>query len=142
MQEFVTACPRNCYSTCSFRVQVENNRIVRILPYSGNLATPEGPCIKGLSYIERTHSSDRIIHPLIRTSSGKFSEIKSNEALDIISSKLGSLKDTYGSQSILWYKGSGMSGLTNDIGYSFWKAFGGTTPLPMAIFAGQPGWKL
>lgn len=106
---------------------MENNRIVRILPYAGNLATPEGPCIKGLSYIERTHSSDRIIHPLIRTSSGKFSEIKSNEALDIISSKLGSLKDTYGSQSILWYKGSGMSGLTNDIGYSFWKAFGGTT---------------
>ena len=25
MEEFVTACPRNCYSTCSFRVQVENN---------------------------------------------------------------------------------------------------------------------
>jgi anaerobic selenocysteine-containing dehydrogenase len=106
---------------------VENNRITRILPYSGNLATPEGPCIKGLSYIERTHSPDRIIHPLIRTSSGKFSEIKCNEALDIISSKLQSIRDTWGPQSILWYKGSGMSGLTNDIGYSFWKSFGGTT---------------
>jgi anaerobic selenocysteine-containing dehydrogenase len=127
MQEFVTACPRNCYSTCSFRVQVENNKITRILPYSGNLATPEGPCIKGLSYIERTHSPHRIIHPLIKTSTGKFSEIKSNEALDIISSKLQSIKDTWGPQSILWYRGSGMSGLTNDIGYSFWKAFGGTT---------------
>jgi anaerobic selenocysteine-containing dehydrogenase len=108
-------------------VQVENNRIKRILPYSGNLATPEGPCIKGLSYIERTHSPDRIIHPLIRTSPGKFSEIKSNEALGIISSRLDSLRDTWGSQSILWYRGSGMSGLTNDIGYSFWNAFGGTT---------------
>jgi anaerobic selenocysteine-containing dehydrogenase len=106
---------------------VENNRIKRILPYSGNLATPEGPCIKGLSYIERTHSPDRIIHPLIRTSSGIFSEIKSNEALGIISSRLDSLKDTWGPQSILWYRGSGMSGLTNDIGYSFWKAFGGAT---------------
>ena len=127
MEEFLTACPRNCYSTCSFRVQVENNRIIRILPYSGNLATPEGPCIKGLSYIERTHSADRIIHPLIRSSSGKFEEISISEALDIVSYKLASVKENFGSQSILWYRGSGMSGLTNEIGYSFWKAYGGTT---------------
>jgi anaerobic selenocysteine-containing dehydrogenase len=127
MEEFLTACPRNCYSTCSFRVQVDNNRIIRILPYSGNLATPEGPCIKGLSYIERTHSPERIIHPLLRTSSGKFKEISSNEALDIISDKLGSVKEKWGPHSILWYRGSGMSGLTNDIGYSFWSAFGGAT---------------
>src|SRR5664279_3227053 len=135
MEEFVTACPRNCYSTCTFRVQVENNRIIRILPYSGNLATPEGPCIKGLSYIERTHSPERIIHPLIKTSSGKFSEIGSNEALDIIADKLDKIKSEWGPESILWYKGSGMSGLTNDIGSSFWKAFGGTT-----LTYGNPCW--
>src|SRR5664279_3844413 len=104
MEEFVTACPRNCYSTCTFRVQVENDRIVRILPYSGNLATPEGPCIKGLSYIERTNSSERIIHPLIRSSSGNFEETGMTEALDIISSKLISIRDNWGSQSILWYR--------------------------------------
>jgi len=127
MKEFITACPRNCYSTCSFRVQVENNKIRRILPYSGNLATPEGPCIKGLSYLERTYSPDRIIYPLIKSSSGKFQQISTNEALDIISDKLQSITENDGSKSILWYKGSGMSGLTNEIGNSFWKAFGGTT---------------
>ncbi len=127
MEEFVTACPRNCYSSCSFRVQVENNKIRRILPYSGNLATPEGPCIKGLSYIERTHSPERIIYPLIKTSQGRFQQITINEALDIISYKLNSVREKYGPKSILWYKGSGMSGLTNEIGYSFWKVFGGTT---------------
>jgi len=127
MEEFVTACPRNCYSTCSFRVQVENDRIIRILPYSGNLATPEGPCIKGLSYIERTNSPERIIHPLIKTSKGKFEEISSKEAFDIISVNLSLIKEKWGSRSILWYRGSGMSGLTNEIGYSFWEAFGGTT---------------
>ena len=127
MEEFVTACPRNCYSTCSFRVQVENNRIMRILPYSGNLATPEGPCIKGLSYIERTHSPERIIHPKIKTASGKFEEISIDEALDLTGNRLGAIKEKWGSHSILWYRGSGMSGLTNDIGNSFWKAFGGTT---------------
>lgn len=127
MEEFVTACPRNCYSTCSFRVQVEDNRIIRILPYSGNLATPEGPCIKGLSYIERAHSPERITNPLIRTSSGKFEEIGTEEAIKIISSNLSLIKQQWGSHSILWFRGSGMSGLTNEIGSSFWKAFGGTT---------------
>jgi anaerobic selenocysteine-containing dehydrogenase len=127
MEEFITACPRNCYSTCSFRVQVENDRIRRILPYSGNLATPLGPCIKGLSYIERAHSPQRIIHPLIKSSSGKFSELPMTEALDLVSTKLADTRKAYGSHSVLWYRGSGMSGLTNDIGYTFWKAFGGTT---------------
>ena len=127
MEEFITACPRNCYSTCSFSVQVENNRIVKILPYKGNLATPEGPCIKGLSYIERHQSPDRIIHPLIKNSSGKFSTISINEALDIIADRLNEIKSIWGPKSILWYKGSGMSGLTNEMGSSFWKAFGGTT---------------
>jgi anaerobic selenocysteine-containing dehydrogenase len=127
MEEFLTACPRNCYSTCSFKVQVEDNIIRRILPYSGNLATPEGPCIKGLSYIERHNSPDRIIFPLLKTSDGSFRRIAMSDALDIISSRLNELKHKYGPHSILWYKGSGMSGLTNEIGSTFWKAFGGAT---------------
>ena len=127
MEEFVTACPRNCYSTCTFKVQVENNIIRRILPFPGNLATPEGPCIKGLSYIERTNSPQRIIHPLLKTGDGSYVQIDIDEALDLISSKLGKLRSDYGPHSILWYRGSGMSGLTNEIGGEFWKAFGGAT---------------
>jgi anaerobic selenocysteine-containing dehydrogenase len=127
MDEFITVCPRNCYSTCSFKVQVENNKIRRILPCKGNLATPEGPCIKGLSYIERAHSSQRIIHPLLKTSNGSFRQITLAEALNIISNKLSDIKLKNGSQSILWYRGSGMSGLTNEIGNSFWRSFGGAT---------------
>lgn len=127
MEEFLTACPRNCYSTCSFRVHVENNRIVRILPFIGNQATPEGPCIKGLSYIERTHSPQRILHPLIRSSSGKLCQVSTKEVHEVIAARLSDIKEKWGSQSVLWFRGSGMSGLTNDIGSSFWKAFGGTT---------------
>jgi anaerobic selenocysteine-containing dehydrogenase len=127
MEEFITACPRNCYSTCSFRVRVENNIIRGILPYPGNRATPEGPCIKGLSYIERTHSPERIIHPLLKTSNGGFKQINAAAALDLISSKLEKIKQLHGPHSILWYRGSGMSGLTNEIGIEFWKEFGGVT---------------
>ena len=88
MEEFVTVCPRNCYITCSFCVQVENNKIRRILPYSDNLATPERPCIKGLSYPERTYTSERIIYPLLKTTNGTFQQISIDEALDVISKNL------------------------------------------------------
>jgi anaerobic selenocysteine-containing dehydrogenase len=127
MKEFITVCPRNCYSTCTFRVQIENNTIKRILPFSGNLATPEGPCIKGLSYIERSKSVERITSPLLRSTNGKFYKISMNEALELISDKLQTIKERYGSKSIFWYHGSGMAGLTNEIGHSFWKLFGGVT---------------
>jgi anaerobic selenocysteine-containing dehydrogenase len=126
MEEFITVCPRNCYSTCSFRVQVENNKIKRILPCRENRATPEGPCIKGLSYIERVHSADRILHPLMK-SGGSFKEISQDQAIGIICKNLNRIRNNYGPHSILWYKGSGMSGLTNEIGSSFWRRFGGVT---------------
>lgn len=127
MEEFITACPRNCYSTCSFTVQVENNTIRRILPYNLNKATPEGPCIKGLSYIERAHSEKRIKHPLLKAPDGSFKEIPFDEALDYLAARLSGISRKFGPQSILWYKGSGNSGLTNDIGHEFWKLFGGAT---------------
>jgi anaerobic selenocysteine-containing dehydrogenase len=127
MEEFVTACPRNCYSTCTFRVQVEGGLIKRILPFSDNLATPEGPCIKGLSMIERSNSGDRIKYPLLKTSENEFEKISFEKAIEIISRKLSYFRDNFGPSSVLWYTGSGMSGLTNEIGAAFWKEFGGPT---------------
>ena len=47
--------------------------------------------------------------------------------LTLYAEKLLSIKEKWGPESILWYRGSGMSGLTNEIGSAFWKAFGGTT---------------
>jgi anaerobic selenocysteine-containing dehydrogenase len=127
MKEFITVCPRNCYSTCTFRVFTEDGRVKRILPYEGNLATPEGPCIKGLSYLEREYSSSRIIFPLQRQADGSFARIGTEEALDIISGKLLAAREKHGPHSVLFYKGSGNSGMSNDIAGNFWKLFGGAT---------------
>jgi len=127
MEEFITVCPRNCYSTCSFTVETENNRIVRILPYPGNKATPFGPCIKGLSYIERSASPDRIKHPLLKMPDGTFRRISPDEALTLLSTRLLDIRSRYGPNAVLWLKGSGQSGLLNETGTAFWKAFGGAT---------------
>ena len=127
MKEFLTACPRNCYSTCSFIVHVDGNRIKRILPDPNNKATPEGPCLKGLSYMERAASEKRITTPLLRTESGSFKEIDCEQALDLLSGRITDCISRHGPKSILYYTGSGMSGLTNEIGYNFFKSIGGAT---------------
>lgn len=126
VQTFHTACPRNCYSTCSFKVKVENQHIIGIEPQILNKATSEGPCLKGLSYIERAHSKDRILHPL-RKKDGKYIRISWEEALDEVTEKLQYFKTKYTSQSILFYAASGMSGLLNGVSSDFWRLFGGTT---------------
>jgi anaerobic selenocysteine-containing dehydrogenase len=127
MNEFITVCPRNCYSTCSFRVFTGEGRVKRILPYEGNLATPEGPCIKGLSYLEREYSASRIIYPLKREEDGSFRRISTEEALDTIADKLGEVREQHGPHAVLFYKGSGSSGLSNEIASTFWRQFGGAT---------------
>lgn len=127
MKEFITVCPRNCYSTCTFRVFTSEGRVVRILPYEGNIATPEGPCIKGLSYLEREYSPSRIVRPLQRQPDGSFVPVGMEEALGLISDKLLAARERHGPHSVLFYKGSGYSGLSNDIAGIFWKLFGGAT---------------
>ncbi|MEN8137487.1 MAG: molybdopterin-dependent oxidoreductase [Bacteroidota bacterium] len=126
MKQFNTACPRNCYSTCSFKVHVEDDKVVRIDPQSLNKSTPEGPCLKGLSYVERANSDERITYPLKKVN-GDYVRVSWDEAFDSISQKLNYFKDNYGSHSILYYAASGMSGLLNDISSKFWKLFGGAT---------------
>jgi len=122
-----TACPRNCYSTCSFKVGIENNIVKCVLPHPENLATPEGPCIKGLAYVERANSKDRILYPQKRVSFGIYDRISWEEALETIAGKLNFYKENFGPHSVLFFASSGMSGLLNGVSTSFWKMFGGAT---------------
>ena len=122
-----TACPRNCYSTCSFKVGVKNNIISSIEPHPMNRATPEGPCIKGLAYVERANSKDRILYPQKRIAEGKYVRISWDEAIDTIAVKLSYYKKEHGPHSVLFFAASGMSGLLNGVSTNFWKMYGGAT---------------
>jgi anaerobic selenocysteine-containing dehydrogenase len=122
-----TACPRNCYSTCALRVELEDGRLRRILPHEGNAATPEGGCLKGLSYVERVHSPDRLLHPLRRQADGSFARVSWEAALAEITEQLLALRSGPGPQSLLYYAASGTKGLLNSAGAAFWRMFGGYT---------------
>jgi len=128
MPVYTTACPRNCYSTCSLRVHVENGRLRRIEAHPHNRATPEGPCLKGLSYVERETSPGRILHPMRRRpGTGGFERITWDDALDTIAERLVRHRDAHGAQSVLYYSASGTKGLLNGVGMRFWRLFGGCT---------------
>ena len=127
MSVHTTACPRNCYSTCGMRVHVEDGAIRRIEPHPENRATPEGVCLKGLSYVERVRSSDRIVAPLRRSASGDYEPIDWDAALDLIADHLNRIRATSGPQSLLYYSGSGTKGLLNGAGLEFWRLYGGCT---------------
>ena len=128
MKKYTTACPRNCYSTCSLFVYVEDGKICRVEGNPLNKATPKGPCLRGLSYVERVYAKDRILYPLKRKSDGTgFERISWDDALNVIVEKLKYFRETYSPQSILYYTGSGTKGLLNAVGSKFWKLYGGYT---------------
>ncbi|MBI9070870.1 MAG: molybdopterin-dependent oxidoreductase [Melioribacteraceae bacterium] len=128
MPIYTTACPRNCYSTCSFKVLVKDDKIRSIEPHGENKAAGEGVCLKGLSYVERVYSKDRILKPLRRNRvSNEFEEISWNDAIEIIAFKLNEIREKHSQKSVLYYSASGTKGLLNGVGSSFWKMYGGCT---------------
>ena len=128
MTAYVTACPRNCYSTCGLVVEVDGGRIRRIEPHPENRATAGGACLKGLSYYERVYSPDRILAPLHKNpKTGEFEPISWNDALDTIVENLVRFREQSGPQSVLYYSGSGTKGLLNAVGNEFWRLYGGCT---------------
>ena len=124
---FTTACPRNCYSTCGMRVEVEDGRLRAVEAHPGNRATPKGICLKGLSYIERVYSKERILQPLQRQADGRFTTISWDAALDRIAGELIAARGRHGPKSVFFYAGSGTKGLLNRVSLDFWRSFGGCT---------------
>jgi anaerobic selenocysteine-containing dehydrogenase len=109
------------------RVEVENGRLRAIEAHPDNRATPEGVCLKGLSYIERVYAKDRILYPLQKTPSGSFERISWDAALDRIATELTEARERHGPRSVFFYTGSGTKGLLNEVSEEFWRLFGGCT---------------
>jgi anaerobic selenocysteine-containing dehydrogenase len=109
------------------RVRVEDGRLVELQAHPDGEATAGGPCLKGLSYVERVVSPKRILHPLRRTTSGEFERTSWDWALDRIAEELVRVRDTVGPQGVLYYAASGTKGLLNGVGASFFRLFGGFT---------------
>ena len=88
-----------CGNNCGLRVQVEDNRIVKVLPDKDNLTSEGYVCRKGLSIAFNQHNADRVLYPLKRAGDG-FERISWDQAITEITGKLKGILDEHGPRSL------------------------------------------
>ncbi len=88
-----------CGNNCGLQVQVEDNRIVKVLPDKGNLTSEGYVCRKGLSIAFNQHNTDRVHYPLKRAGDG-FERISWDQAITEITGKLKGILDEHGPRSL------------------------------------------
>lgn len=81
MKEVISSCIY-CGCGCKLRYLVENNKVVRILPFKEDQVSEGRICAKGLT-INEVINKKRITNPLIREDKG-FKEVSWKEAYDFI----------------------------------------------------------
>jgi formate dehydrogenase alpha subunit len=106
-----TTCPL-CGCGCSVCLEVKDNRIIRAKP--GTEGVNRGAlCVKGSYGYDFVHSSERLTKPLIRVNDS-FEEVSWEQALDLVATELGRIKEAHGPSSLAVL---GSSKCTNEENY-------------------------
>jgi anaerobic selenocysteine-containing dehydrogenase len=111
-------CPHDCPDTCALLVTVGNDRVIRVQGDPDHPPTHGALCTKVSRYAERTHSPDRVLHPLKRVGpkgSVQFQRIGWDEALDTIATRLCAIA-ARDAQAVLPYSYAGTMGLVQGEG--------------------------
>jgi len=109
------ACPHDCPDTCAMLITVEDGRAIEVRGASDHPPTGGTLCTKVARYLERTYSTDRLLHPMRRVGAkgaGRFERIGWDEALDTIAARFGEISASdHGPQAIVPYSYAGTMGL-------------------------------
>ncbi len=98
-----------CAQNCGLRIQVEKNRMVKVLPDKENPRSLGYACRKGLNVLYHQYQEDRITQPLKRVNN-KFEAVTWDQALDEIADKMKSVVGEYGPRSLAYMGGSSQGG--------------------------------
>ncbi|MBN6888486.1 formate dehydrogenase major subunit [Cytobacillus horneckiae] len=88
-----------CGVGCSFEVWTKDRKILKVQPSHDAPVNAISTCVKGKFGWDFVNSEERITKPLIRKD-GRFVESSWDEALDLVASKLDSIKQAHGKDSI------------------------------------------
>ncbi len=88
-----------CGVGCSFEVWTKDRKILKVQPVSDAPVNAISTCVKGKFGWDFVNSDKRITKPLIRKN-GTFVESSWEEALDLVASRLGSIKEQHGKGSV------------------------------------------
>lgn len=87
-REVLTTCPY-CGVGCQLELRLNGNRIIEVLPQVENEVNRGQACVKGRFGIKDfVHHPERLTAPLVKRD-GKFSAVSWEEALNLVTSKLG-----------------------------------------------------
>lgn len=111
-----TTCPF-CGVGCNFDLNVKDGKIVGVTPNPDSPVNGTSMCVKGRYHTDLVHSPNRLTKPLIKVD-GEFVETTWEVALDTVATKLGEIKDKYGSDAIA---GFSSARCTNEDNYIFQK---------------------
>ncbi len=96
----VTTCAY-CGVGCSFKAEMQGEKLIRMVPYKGGQANDGHSCVKGrFAYGYATHK-DRITRPMIRAKiTDPWREVSWNEAIAYAAGELKRVQGKYGRESI------------------------------------------
>ena len=101
-----------CGVGCSFEVWTKGRKILKVQPTSKAPVNAISTCVKGKFGWDFVNSEERITSPMIRRGD-EFVEATWEEALDLVASKLGGIKEQYGSDALGFISSSKMTNEEN-----------------------------
>jgi anaerobic selenocysteine-containing dehydrogenase len=96
---------RICEVLCGLKIEVENNKVTRILPDRDHVATQGFACPKGVNQHKIYDSPDRIKYPMKRIGN-EWKRISWNIALQEIGTKVAQIRKEYDPNAIAMYVGT------------------------------------
>jgi anaerobic selenocysteine-containing dehydrogenase len=109
-----TVCPLDCPDSCSLTVTLQNGKITNIDGSSLNPVTGGFICAKVRRFAERVYGPDRLLYPAVRNGPkglARFERVPWEDALERIAQAMTSVRDRFGSESVLPYSYGGSNGL-------------------------------
>ncbi|MFC1926033.1 formate dehydrogenase subunit alpha, partial [Chloroflexota bacterium] len=93
-----STCPF-CGCGCSLCLEVKDNHVVRVTPDQNDSVNHGTLCVRGSYGCDFIHSPERLTKPLVK-SNGDFEEASWEQALELVASELGRIRDKHGPQSL------------------------------------------
>ncbi|OFW78928.1 MAG: nitrate reductase, partial [Alicyclobacillus sp. RIFOXYA1_FULL_53_8] len=121
-----TACPLDCWDTCSIIAEVDNGRVTRLDGDPSHPVTQGFLCGKGRKLKDRLYSPSRVLQPL-KKRDGTWQPIAWEQALDEIAEQIAQTVANSGHQAILHAYDWGSGTVLKNLNQRFFYQLGGCT---------------
>lgn len=127
-REVITTCTRDCPNTCGLIAKVNQGRVLSLARNPRHPLCQGSVCHKAQKFVQRTYSPERILTPLRHNRrSGAWHKITWDSALDEIAGRMQEIKDQWGPEAVLYYRGFAQRTALRLLNERFFNLFGGVT---------------